>query len=119
MTHSRHANRSNVVLRRFARIRGPDAGVAILSRLLCTDRKASAAEAMRGPVQIIALENEQDEMIVRRLATGLVQQWDRIPKHVQGDILRDAALAEGKKPASTHLREQITTFIHKHAGDRP
>ena len=74
---------------------------------------------MPEPVQIVAFENEQDEMIVRRLVTGLVQQWDRIPKHVQGDILRDAALAEGDATASTSLREQIKTFIHKHAGDRP
>ena len=74
---------------------------------------------MPGPIQIVAVENEQDEVIVRRLVTGVVQQWDRIPKHVQVEILRDAALAEGNAPTSTSLREQITTFIHKHAGDRP
>ena len=73
---------------------------------------------MPGPVQVVAFENEQDEMIARRLVTGLVQQWDRIPKHVQGDILRDAALAEGKVPASISLRQQITTFIQARRGPR-
>ena len=73
---------------------------------------------MLEPVKVVTLENEQDEMIVRRLVTGVVQQWDRIPKHVQNDILRDAALAQGNGPNAVSLREQITTFIHQHAGDR-
>ncbi len=74
---------------------------------------------MPDPVKVVTFENEQEEMIVRRLVTGVVQQWDRIPKHVQAEILRDATLARGSGPETAALREQITTFIHKHAGDRP
>jgi hypothetical protein len=73
---------------------------------------------MPEPIKVLTVEHEQDEMIVRRLVTGVVQQWDRIPKHVQNDILRDAALAQGSGPETTSLREQITAFIHQHAGDR-
>ena len=74
---------------------------------------------MPEPVKVVTFEDAQDEMIVCRLVTGVVQQWDRIPKHVQAEILKDAALAQGSGPGTTALREQITTFIHKHAGDRP
>ena len=66
---------------------------------------------MPEPVNVVTFKYEQDEMIVRRLVTGVVQQWDRIPKHVQADILRDATMARGNGPETTSLREQITTFI--------
>jgi hypothetical protein len=73
---------------------------------------------MPDSVKVVTFENEQDETIVCRLVTGVVQHWDRIPKRVQGDILRDAAVGLRHGPEATSIREQITTFIHRHAGDR-
>jgi hypothetical protein len=70
-------------------------------------------------VKVVRFENDEDETIVRRLVTGVVQQWDRIPKRVQGDILRDAAAGLRNGPETTAFRQQLTTFIHKHAADRP
>ena len=66
---------------------------------------------------VVVLENAEDEAIVRRLVSGIVRQWDRIPKRVQGDILRDATLGLRNGPETTSCREQITAFIHKHGGD--
>ena len=72
---------------------------------------------MPEPVKLVTTENEQDETIVRRLVTGVIQQWDRIPKRVQGDILTDATVGLRNEPETTSFREQITAFIHKHGGD--
>ena len=77
------------------------------------------SEPMPGPVQIVSFENEQDEMIVRRFGHRGCSTMGSNTKTRPGRHLRDAALAEGDVPASTSLREQIKTFIHKHAGDRP
>ena len=73
---------------------------------------------MPKPIQLISYEDE-DAPIVRRLITGVVRQWDRVPKHVQNDILRDAALAGNAGSQSNSFREQITAFIRSNAGDRP
>jgi hypothetical protein len=73
---------------------------------------------MPNPIQLISYDDEHGE-IVRRLITGVVRQWDRVPKHVQNDILRDAALADDAGSEATSFREQITAFIRSHAGDRP
>lgn len=73
---------------------------------------------MPNPIQLISYGDEDGE-IVRRLVTGVVRQWDRVPKHVQNDILRDAALAGDAGSEATSLREHITAFIRSHAGDRP
>jgi hypothetical protein len=72
---------------------------------------------MAEPGIIVVLENAQNEAIVRRLVSGVIQQWDRIPKRVQGDILRDATVGLRNGPETTSYREQITAFIHKHGGD--
>jgi len=74
---------------------------------------------MPDPVRVVGLENEQDEAIICRLVTGVVQQWDRIPKAVQGDILKDATAGLTNGPETTSFRQEITAFIHRHAGDRP
>ncbi len=73
---------------------------------------------MSKPIEVITVSAENEE-VIRRLVTGVVQQWDRIPKHVQEDILRDATLANSAGAPTTSLREQVTAFIHQHAGDRP
>jgi len=73
---------------------------------------------MPEPIRLIGFDVDHDET-VRRLVTGVIHQWDRIPKHVQGDILRDAALADGAASEVGSLREQITAFIRSNAGDRP
>ena len=73
---------------------------------------------MPNPIQLISYDDE-DGQIVRRLITGVVRQWDRVPKHVQNDILRDAALAVDAGSEANSFREQITAFIRSHAGDRP
>ena len=71
---------------------------------------------MRDPIKIIAFDGERDE-IVRRLVTGVIHQWDRIPKHVQDDILKDAVLAGDGSDAGS-LRAKLTAFIHSQAGDQ-
>ena len=72
---------------------------------------------MPEPVKVVTFENAENEAIVRRLVTGVIQQWDRIPKRIQGDILTDATVGLRNGPETTSFREQITAFIHKHGGD--
>ena len=59
---------------------------------------------MPEPGTTVVFENAQDEAIVRRLVTGVIQQWDRIPKRVQGDILRDATVGLRNGPETTSCR---------------
>ena len=72
---------------------------------------------MPDPFKLVTVESDQVEEIVRRLVTGVVQQWDRIPKRVQSDILRDATIGLRNGVETTSFRERITGFIHKHGGD--
>jgi hypothetical protein len=50
--------------------------------------------------------------LVRRLATGLIAQWEAIPKNVQTAILRDATLAiDPGSPQQTSLEQALRQFI--------
>ena len=79
--------------------------------------KQELRRPMPKPIRLISFDENHNET-VRRLVTGVIHQWDRIPKHVQDDILRDAALAGGAGSGTGSLREQITAFIRSNAGDR-
>ena len=72
---------------------------------------------MREPGAIVVFENAESEAIVRRLVTGVIRQWDRIPKRVQGDILRDATVGLRNGPETISCCEKITALIHKYTGD--
>ena len=54
---------------------------------------------------------------VRRLATGLISQWNAIPASVQVDILRDSTLAiDPASPGQTGLEQDLKRFIRdRHA----
>ena len=65
---------------------------------------------MAEPGTIVVLENAQNEAIVRRSGSGVIQQWDRIPKRVQGDILRDAkvGLETGRRRPLTASKSRLS-----------
>jgi len=62
---------------------------------------------------IIKYGNDEED-IVRRLLTALVNQWDELPPAVQDLLLRKACLGFKLASAATSLREKTKVFIQKH-----
>jgi hypothetical protein len=56
--------------------------------------------------------SESDEHIVRRLGKAVVVQWDSLPKPVQYQLLKQAALVHDRERI-LQLRQKIQAFIQK------
>jgi hypothetical protein len=72
----------------------------------------------QGNVQNMKVIGPDDNLeYVRRLATGLISQWNAIPASVQADILRDSTLAiDPTSPGQTGLEHNLKSFIRdRHA----
>ncbi|MGI8569971.1 MAG: hypothetical protein ACR2KT_13360 [Methylocella sp.] len=57
----------------------------------------------------ISLDNDPE--LVKRLVTGLIAQWDTLPKEIQDAILREAALAFDPASRRVQLLEELKLFI--------
>lgn len=55
---------------------------------------------------------ESDEHIVRRLGKAVVVQWDSLPKPIQDQLVKQAALIHDRE-RTLQLRQKIKAFIQK------
>lgn len=59
------------------------------------------------------IDPQEDQELVRRLATGLVACWDAIPEGIRADILREATLAFDPASKRTQLEQQLKQLVAK------
>jgi hypothetical protein len=56
----------------------------------------------------------KDSELVRRLATGLISQWPKLPDEIKFSILREACLATDETSARTSLEQDLKQLIQNH-----
>ena len=61
---------------------------------------------------------KSEEQLIRRLGMAVRARWNAIPPFAQDQILDQASEAE-IWPASTDVREALTSFLEKPAPDEP
>ena len=65
-------------------------------------------------MRVIIEDDLNDQEIIRRLATAVVAQWNRLDQTTKDGLLREACFASDPASKITSLYEQILAFIQKH-----
>jgi hypothetical protein len=63
-------------------------------------------------VKVIPLGDDSE--LIRRLATGVIAAWPKLPDELRAEILRAACLATDSASARTSLEQDLKQLIKRH-----